>query len=142
MEYLQSICVDPPEILCTCAEENGPPINPPIIPPTKAPGEKPTSLYTCSRRPIILYLLWIEDDFGLRNHKNSHKMGEFSGYFLQRLHEQLDTSTELFKNYTINVRSIRKDKTKYNKYGNGVIIFFSSLRAHSKEYYSPAQVRP
>jgi len=99
------------------------PVQPsPVSPTTRLPGDKTTTLYTCSRRPIILYLLWIEDDFGLRNHKNSHKMGEFSGYFLERLHQQLNNpNNEQFKNYTVEVRSVRKDLSTENKYGKCVI---------------------
>lgn len=121
LEYLDLICVDQPEIFCTCAHKP-PPLAPNVTRPapttTRLPALETTTLFTCSRQPIILYLLWIEDDFGLRNHKNSHKMGEFLGYFLQRLHQQLKNSND--DNYTIQVRSIRKDKSKDNKYGIGV----------------------
>ena len=65
-------------------ETTTPPGKPVVTPPTTS----------CDRRNIILYLLWIEDDFGLRNHKNSHKMGEFFGYFLNQ--ENLKISEKNF----------------------------------------------
>jgi hypothetical protein len=99
LEYLDSICLDQPEIFCTCDNSN--PGDSSSNPDTTA---KPTTTRNeavdkipfptpCDRRPIILYLLWIEDDFGLRNHKNSHKMGEFLGYFLNQMSKYLPDHT-------------------------------------------------
>ena len=74
------------EIFCTCDSSQNVTKPPPV--PTQRPVISPVP-EECSVQPIILYLLWIEDDFGLRNHKEAHRMGEFYGYFLETLHQEL-----------------------------------------------------
>ena len=104
LEYLSEVCLNEPEIFCTCDSSQNVTQLPPATTSKPATTVKPEE---CSLQPIILYLLWIEDDFGLRNHKEAHRMGEFFGYFLETLHQELANSG---KEYNIQVNFFPRKK--------------------------------
>ena len=74
----KSVILADPQIICTCdtnsiehSDDGEPGIEPPVI--------------ECLNKPIVFYLLWIEDDFGIRNLEHY----DVFAHFLDQLYDQV-----------------------------------------------------